>query len=62
MGLETAGAPRDGFSQRQKCSTQRILCCFDHGNHFGGLQNTFLLPTFETEGECMDYEILVEKR
>ena len=62
MGLETAGAPPDGFFQREKCSTQRILCQVDDGNHLGGLENTFGLPTFETEGHCLHFEILVEKR
>ena len=57
---KTSGAPPDGFSHRKKCSTQRIYCWFDVRNDLGGLQNTFVLPTFETEGQCMDYEILVE--
>ena len=61
MGVETAGAPPGGFFQRKKCSTQRILCQVDDGNHLDGLENTFGLPTFETEGQCMDYEILVQK-
>ena len=28
----------------------------------GGLENTFVLPTFETEGICLHFEFLVEKR
>ena len=31
------------------------------GTILDGLENTFGLPTFETEGQCMDYEILVQK-
>ena len=62
MGVEAGGALPGGFFQRKKCSTQRILCHVDDGNHLGGLGNTFCLPTFESEGQCMDYEILVGKR
>ena len=62
MGVETAGAPPGGFFQRKKCSTQRILCQVDDGNHLVGLENTFIWPTFEKEGNCIAFQGLVENR
>ena len=62
MGVETAGAPPGGFFQRKKCSTQRILCQVYDGNHSGGLENTFIWPTFEKEGNCIAFEGLIENR
>ena len=53
--------PPVDFFNGKKCSTQRILCQVDDRNHMGGLENTFVLPTFETEGICLHFDTLVEK-